>query len=242
MKRILFCAFVFVLPLITLCQLQTTPIKIDKSLQKILDQACKNTSLKLPYGDENFFYNFPAAWQNYYTGKKNNTDTTKNFLLDSLVGRLDNFFYADVTNSSRTAGTVLYENNKLLFTPHFKPTESKKKYQKNIQVKCITLFKEKAFTVYSLVFSGDEYCNKCEFIVKQTQHVLVCLNNQNKITDKLLIGNIKGNDLGRYRLYFYIDSKKTIHLKEFSSDELEDGFLKYRKYTISPLGYFIKLK
>ena len=241
MKKLLVIICISYLPLFAVSQFLPTPIKMDNSLQKIIFNANKNAPLNLPYGDKNIFFTYLPTWKNYYISKKENSkDTTKNFLLDSLVSLLDQFFYADVNNENRIEDSITYLKNQFLFIPNFKPTASKKNYDKNIAIKCIKILSEKSYTLYSIIFSGNQYCNNCEFVVKQTQNVLISINNKNKVIDKLLIGNIEGNDLGRYRMYFYIDEKKIIHLKDFSSDELEDGILQYKKYKILPNGHFIE--
>jgi hypothetical protein len=239
MKKIFFSLCTYLLPLVAFCQLVATPIKIEDGLQRIMSQANKKTALSLPYGDNNLLQQYDNAWKFYNTSKPQN-DNSAMLRFDSLIGELDRFFYNDIDFRTRAIGKVSYSNNMFLFAPHFKVRDSVKMHLKKIEIKCAKLFEEKTFTTYSITFSGNIDCNNCEFVVKQTQNILININKDNKILDKLLIGNIEGNDLGRYRLYFYIDTQKIIHLKDFSSDELEDGFLNYEQYQILPNGSFTR--
>jgi hypothetical protein len=231
MKKIFFSVNIFLFPLFALSQLLSAPIQMDKGLQKVIGELSKKRTMILPYGDKNLFQQYDDNWKFY---------NTKNTQFDSLVGQLDNFFRSDFENKGRARTTVSYVNNSVLFLPHFLiPTLTSKK-KKNIEIGCSKLISEKDFSIYSIVFSGMVDCANCEYTVKRTQNILISVNRDNKIVDKLLIGSVEGNDLGLYRLYFYIDPNKIIHLKDFSSDELEDGFLNYEQYQILPNGSFTR--
>jgi hypothetical protein len=240
MRKIFFSIYTFLLPMVAFCQLIGAPIKIDNSLQKIIEKANVRIPEGLPYGDKDLLQQYDNTWKFYSTSKTQNNNNTISLKFDSLISKLDRFFYDDIDGKNRTEGTMSYTNNMFLFAPHFKVANIIKTQNKNVQVKCIKLFDNVSFTTYSITFNGNKDCNNCEYVVKQTQNILVNINKENRIIDKLLIGNIEGNDLGRYRLYFYLDGKKTIHLKDFSSDELEDGFLNYEQYQILPNGIFAR--
>ncbi len=239
MKKIFFSINIFLFPLFALCQLLSAPIKMDNGLQKIIEQANKNSLINLPYGDKNLLQQYNNTWKIYNT--KNIQDSNIKILqFDSLVGQLDIFFYNDFEDKARVRKTVSYTTNSVLFIPHFAMPAAKSIKAKNIEIRCSKLFSGRDFSTYSIVFSGADDCANCEYIVKRTQNILISVNRDNKIVDKLLIGNIEGNDLGLYRLHFYIDRNKIIHLKDFSSDELEDGFLNYELYQILPNGSFTR--
>ncbi len=239
MKKLLFFIYPFLLSLTAFSQLLLSPIKMDNSLQEIIQQTNKNTCVTLPYGNKNLLQQYEGTWQFYNTSKTQNGNE-KSVKFDSLIGRLDGNFYTDIDNKVRVTGNVSYANNIFLFVPQFRVSDSIKRNDKKVEVKCIKLFSEKAFTTYSITFSGNEDCKNCEFVVKQHQNILINVDKENRVVDKLLIGNIEGNDLGRYRLYFYVDDKKIIHLKDFSSDELEDRHLSYEQYQILPNGIFAR--
>ena len=123
MKKILFSIYILLLPFFAVCQLLSKPIKIDKSLQKIIDQANNNASLKLPYGDKNIFHQYSPVWQNYNASKTQENSNAESFVLDSLIGQLDNFFYTDIDAENRKKGEVSYIKNKFLFIPNFKVSD-----------------------------------------------------------------------------------------------------------------------
>jgi hypothetical protein len=239
MKKIFFSINIFLFPLFAFSQLLSAPVQMDKGLQKIIGEVSKNRTMILPYGDKNLLQQYDDNWK-FYNTKNTNENSIKNPRFDSLVGQLDIFFQSDFENKARAKTTVSYVGNSVLFLPHFAIPTSTSKKKKSIEIRCSKFISEKDFTTYSVVFSGIDDCTNCEYTVKRTQNILISVNRDNKIVDKLLIGNVEGNDLGLYRLYFYIDPNKIIHLKDFSSDELEDGFLNYEQYQILPNGSFAR--
>ena len=182
----------------------------------------KHEEIVLPYGDKDLFYSFPKDWT---SGKKEQ---------DSIYNKLQFFVFEDENLSHRESINVSYLDAKSYLDKNYVVSNKKE----NIEFKISKLFKENNFEVLSIIYKGKIDCGNCEFPESQIQNMLVSSSN-NKIIDKLLISSVVGNDLGQNTRYFYIDSEKKIHLKDFSTDEEGKTFIRYSKYTINKNGKFI---
>ncbi|MFD2907375.1 hypothetical protein ACFSX9_01365 [Flavobacterium ardleyense] len=182
----------------------------------------KHKKIVLPYGDKDLLYAFPKEWT---SGKK---------AQDSIYNKLQFFVFEDENDSLRESINLSYLDAKLYLDTKFVLSNQKE----NIEFKTSKLFFSNNFEVFSIIYKGKIDCGNCEFPESQIQNMLVSMSN-NKIIDKLLISSVVGNDLGQSTRYFYIDTEKTIHLKDFNSDEEGTTFLDYSKYKINNNGKFI---
>lgn len=192
------------------------------SCGKAISPTQNYKELVLPYGDKDLFYSFSKDW----------TSETKE--QDSIYNKLQFFIFDDENSSSRTSIKLSYVDAKSYLDKNFVVSNKRE----NIEFKTSKLFFSNDFEVFSLMYKGKIECGNCEFPENQIQNVLVSMSN-NKIIDKLLISSVVGNDLGQNTRYFYIDSEKIIHLKDFNSDEEGKTFLRYSKYKLAKNGKFI---
>lgn len=183
----------------------------------------KSQDIVLPYGEKDLLYSFPKDWN---SGKS---------IQDSLYNKLHFFVFSDEENTIRKKNKKSFLEAKLFFDKDFVVNNEKE----IIEFKTAIVFTSQDFKVMSMVYEGKINCNNCEYPESQHQNMLVSISD-GKIIDKLLISSIVGSDLGENSRFFYIDSNKTIHLKDFKSDEEGVTFIQYLKYEINSKGKFIR--
>lgn len=186
-------------------------------------QFLKSQDIVLPYGEKDLLYSFPKDWN---SGKS---------VQDSLYNKLHFFVFSDEENTIRKKNKKKFLEAKLFFDKDFVVNNEKEA----IEFKTAIVFTSENFKVMSMVYEGKINCNNCEYPESQNQNMLVSISD-GKIIDKLLISSIVGSDLGENTRFFYIDSNKTIHLKDFKSDEEGVTFIQYLKYEINSKGKFIR--
>ncbi len=211
---------------------QNDPLKI------FIQSLTKSPNIKIPYGSKSVLNKFSAEWE--MPSYKNTSKDKAIQNLQSNYDCLDSFFYAD--KEKRNQINVEVKNTvapKIASANFVKSDEGLHKYKKII-AKVSSLTFSNSFKTYSIIISGKQKCNNCEFPNSQTENVLINVDAQNNIIDKLVVSYIVGSDLGGSSKFFYIDANKIIHIKEFYSDELTAGFKKYKKYKVTPDGHFIE--
>jgi hypothetical protein len=216
-------------------------------------------TIALPYGDSVLLQAFPKQWD-YPPRSQNEKVKEKELLPKSLFinyekyNKLNDFMYHDF-ESNRLTINVKKNNLALLFKSINQATTSiqtdrlKSQYKAaatantEARVSRVKILPSQAnIKTFSLQLNEKLDCIKCEYPESQRRNLLINIDSDFNITDALLINASIGSDLGRSERHFYIDTKKTIHLKDFYSDELEGGFQKYQKYKLSANGKFSKLK
>lgn len=205
----------------------------SKSISQIsvVKAISDSPQIQLPYGDKDVLYEFPADW----------TFSKTTVVQDSLYNKLSRFLFEDIENPARNTFKSDYPEAKALLAKEFVPSAEVKNKKAKVEFKSAKVFDEKKIQIISVVYQGKIDCPTCEYPESQTQNVLVSVKD-GKIIDKLPISYSNGSDLGQSTRYFFIDSNKVIHLKDFNSDESGVTFAGYSKYQVSPEGKFIRLK
>lgn len=191
-----------------------------------LDESSK---MELPYGDKDVLQKFPSDWD---SGKSNSS-------YDSLYNKLSSFIYVDAENASRKTFALDYPSDKSFLSKDFVVSNAVKNKQEKIFLKSAQVVAAEKYKMFSVIYEGNIDCKNCEYPENQIRNVLLTINN-GKIVDKLPISYINGSDLARNTRYFFIDSNKVIHIKDFKSDESGVTFTQYLKYKITPEGKFAK--
>lgn len=209
---------------------QKDPLKI------FIQLLTKAPSINIPYGNKNVLKNFSSQW-NFPDNKGTlQNKTTQN--LNSNYNSLDSFFYADMEKRNQlnieAKNTVVQK----IASANFVKLDEGLQKNKKIITKVSSLTFSNSFKTYSIIISGKQKCNKCEFPNTQIENILINVDAQGNIIDKLELSSLVGSDLGSSSKFFYIDSYKIIHIKQFHSDELTAGFKKYKKYKVMPDGHF----
>lgn len=207
-----------------------TTLSCNKSISQVstVKGISESSKVSLPYGDKDVLHEFPADW------------SKENSLQDSLYNKLSLFLFQDRDNPARSTFKVDYPEAKTFIAKEFVPSGDMKNKKSKIELKSAQVFDGKNFKVVSVLYEGKIDCKTCEYPENQTQNVLLSIKD-GKVIDKLPISYLNGSDLGQSSRYFYIDSDKTIHLKDFKSDESGVTFAQYLKYKITPDGKFAKL-
>jgi hypothetical protein len=195
------------------------------------EQASERT---LPYGSNFFMFDFPEITEHEsYADEQTPADSAFTelsvfLLLEDNTDRL-------VVNVPESLARSVVDSSFTTFP------DSVRSSGKNFELKVakIPLFSE-SFKVLSVSYEGVDDTYRCEYPKNQVQNVLITINDQNEIIDKLLISFYDGNLDSRER-FCYIDTQKIIRLKEFYSDELSVSFAGYKEYRISPEGKFIEI-
>lgn len=207
-----------------------TTLSCSKSISQVstVKGISESSKVSLPYGDKDVLHEFPADW------------SKDNSLQDSLYNKLSLFLFQDRDNPARNTFKVDYPEAKTFIAKEFVPSGDMKNKKSKIELKSAQVFDGKNFKVVSVLYEGKIDCKTCEYPESQTQNVLLSIK-EGKVIDKLTISYLNGSDLGQSSRYFYIDSYKIIHLKDFKSDESGVTFTQYLKYKITPDGKFAKL-
>jgi len=207
-----------------------TTLSCSKSISQVstVKGISESSKVRLPYGDKDVLHEFPADW------------SKENSLQDSLYNKLSLFLFQDRDNPARSIFKVDYSEAKTFIAKEFVPSGDMKNKKSKIELKSAQVFDVKNFKIVSVLYGGKIDCKTCEYPESQTQNVLLSIKD-GKVIDKLPISYLNGSDLGQSSRYFYIDSDKTIHLKDFKSDESGVTFAQYLKYKITPDGKFAKL-
>jgi hypothetical protein len=227
----------------------------------------KAPSLTLPYGDSVLLHAFAKQWD-YPPRTQRDKDKDKDkvnvkdkelqpnslFIDDEKYNELNNFMYRDF-ESNRLSVSVKNNNLALLFKSIHQATNSIQTERLKSQFKTVktastqmrvaqlqNLSTNADITTFSLQFGEKLDCKKCEYPESQRRNLLVNIDSDFNITDALLISASIGGDLGRSERHFYMDTDRTIHLKDFYAGELDGGFQQYYKYKLLPNGKFLKLK
>jgi len=207
-----------------------TTLSCTKSISQVstVKGISESSKVSLPYGDKDVLHEFPADW------------SKDNSLQDSLYNKLSLFLFQDRDNPARSTFKVDYPEAKTFIAKEFVPSGDMKNKKSKIELKSAQVFDGKNFKIVSVLYEGKIDCKTCEYPESQTQNVLLSIKD-GKVIDKLPISYLNGSDLGQSSRYFYIDSDKIIHLKDFKSDESGVTFAQYLKYKITPDGKFAKL-
>jgi hypothetical protein len=211
---------------------QNDPLKI------FIQSLAKSPLIKIPYGSKNVLYKFSPEWDMPDNKNISQDNTTQS--LQSNYNSLDSFFYADIEKRSQLnveAKSIVVQR---IASTNFVKLDEDLQKNKKIMAKVSSLVFSNSFKTYSIIVSGKQRCNTCEFPNTQTENILINVDTENNIIDKLVLSSIVGSDLGGSSKFFYIDANKIIHIKEFYSDELTAGFKKYKKYKVMPDGHFIE--
>lgn len=196
------------------------------SQTSIYNEISQSQKLDLPYGDKNVLHNFPQDWN------------SGNTLNDSLYNKLSSFVFKDEQSNVRKSSKSNYGGVKSFLDKDFIVSDAVKSKKELLELKTALLFSSDKIQVFSIIYKEKIDCKNCEFPESQIQNMLVSFSD-GKMIDKLLIASIIGNNLGQNSRYFYINSDKMIHLKDFKSDEEGISFIQYLKYKIEK-GKFIK--
>jgi hypothetical protein len=211
---------------------QNDPLKI------FIQSLAKSPNIKIPYGSKYVLNKFSGQW-NMPSYKNTSQDkATQNF--QKNYNCLDSFFYADMEKRNQLNVEVKNTVVQKIASANFVKLDEGLQKNKKIMAKVSSLTFSNSFKSYSIIVSGKQLCNTCEFPNSQTENILINVDAQNNIIDKLVLSSMVGSDLGGSSKFFYIDAKKIIHIKEFYSDELTAGFKKYKKYKVMPDGHFIE--
>jgi hypothetical protein len=213
-------------------------INENDSLKFFIQLLAKAPLINTPYGNKNILKKFPNKWN--LPNDKNTFQNNATQIVQHNYISLDSTFYADVEKENQLIVEANYKIAQKLFSSNFIRFDNFLKLNKKIKVKVTQLQLGNAFKTYSLIVSGNRICNNCEYPIKQTENVLINIDKQNNVIDKLIVSSIVGSDLGSSSKFFFIDAYKMIHVKDFLNDELSVGFKKYIKYTAKPDGHFVK--
>jgi hypothetical protein len=211
---------------------QNDPLKI------FIQSLTKSPRIKIPYGSKNVLDKFSAEWN--MPSYKNNSQDKATKGLQNNYNILDSFFYADMDKRNQlnieAKNTVVQK----IASANFVKLDEGLQKNKKIMAKVSSLVFSNSFKTYSIIVSGKQRCNSCEFPNTQTENILINVDAENNIIDKLILSSKVGSDLGGNSKFFYIDANKIIHIKEFYCDELTAGFKIYKKYKVMPDGHFIE--
>jgi hypothetical protein len=225
--RKIFSAFFFIITFFFSAKVNGQSIN---ETNEIIELINKNPQIKLPYGEKYLFTKFPKSWK-----KLEHKNT-----YDSLYNKFHYNAYQDIEDKNRKTFSVKYYENIPFLDPSFFISDSVKKFNKKIEFKNLKIISNEKYSIFSIIYQGDIDCDDCEYIVHQTQNILISIGNNNIVIDKLIISEIIGNDLGLSSSFFLIDKNKIIHIKYFESDELDVDFVKYEKFQINKNGKFIR--
>lgn len=201
------------------------------SLTEVLKQSDNESKIKIPYGSKELLNTFPKKW---YLSENN-----KKIKCDEQYKLLEEFMLNDFNQIERKQSNLSYSICKFLLEPNFRISDSIKINNSDIVLKIKKIELKSKYNIYSLFINSDYNCATCEQIVKQTQNILITTDSKYNLIDKLIISSSIGNDFGYKTKYFFIDSSRTIHLKDFYYGELEAKSIKYEKYKINQKGKFI---
>jgi hypothetical protein len=222
----------------SLCVGDKQVIKEKDPFKIFLQSLAKAPLINIPYGNKSILKKFPTQWS-----LPNNKNTSQNKIMQALQSNynsLDSAFYGDVENRKQLKIEANYIVAQKLFSSSFIRFDDSLKINKKAFVKVVALSLNNTFKTYSLIIGGNRTCSNCEYPTHQTEIVLVNIDKQNNVIDKLMIGSIVGNDLGSTSKFFFIDENKIIHIKDFLNDELTVNFKKYKQYKIMPDGHFLE--
>jgi hypothetical protein len=205
-------------------------LSCSKSISQVstVKKISESAKVNLPYGDKDVLHEFPADW------------SRGDALQDSLYNKMSFFLFQDKDNPARSTIAINYPEAKTFIAKDFIPSNEIKNGKSKIEIKSAQVFDGKNFKIVSVLYEGKIDCKTCEYPESQTQNVLLSIKD-GKVIDKLPVSYLNGSDLGQSARYFYIDSDRIIHLKDFKSDEEGVTFAQYLKYKITPDGKFAKL-
>jgi hypothetical protein len=222
----------------SLCVGEKQVAKEKDPVKSFIQSLAKAPLMSIPYGNKKILKRFPAKWS--LPDNKNISQSVVTQSFQNNYSNLDSAFYADVENRKQLKLEANYTVAQKMFSSNFIRFDDSLKINKKVFVKVAALSLGSTFKTYSLIISGNSVCNHCEYPTHQTENVLVNIDKQNNVIDKLMIGSIVGNDLGSKSKFFFIDDNKIIHIKDFTNDELTAGFKKYKQYKIMPDGHFVE--
>jgi hypothetical protein len=190
----------------------------------------------IPYGSSAILFDFPKNWLLPDLRKKKfdkNNDS-----LNTKYNFCDSIWYANLKNGNHVPMVAKFINAKAFIDPSFQVPSSWHKASTKFKISKISL----DANVASFLIGYEAYadCKRCEYPVHQYGQMLVSVNAQNQIIDKLYIVAERMSDLGGWKQFCFIDENKVIHLKEFASDELEIGLNRYEQYKMLQNGMFVR--
>ncbi len=193
--------------------------------------------INIPFGNSYVLETFP---QNILKADvKNNVENVKKY--DSLYNLIDATMYKEALHIDRKTIQLTSKDFNSLFAKHKNGYEKVVKQKKLYKLTYTALNMSTNYSVVSLVSNEDSVCAICEYPVHEIINMLVTLNAKNDIIDTLVIGKLQGSDLGQHNYYYYIDTNKVIHIKQFKSDEEGIELVKYNNYKISENGFFKRI-
>jgi hypothetical protein len=222
----------------TICNNTLEPINEKNSLKFFLQSLVKAPFERVPYGNKNILKKFPPQWN--LSGNKNTIQNKATQTIENNYNRIDSTFYAEMENRNKLVLEVNYKIAQKLFSSSFIRYDDSLKLHKKIRVKAVAFQFNNLFKTYSLIVNGKRRCYNCEYPIHQTENILINIDKQNNVIDKLIVSSVIGSDLGSSSKFFYIDENKIIHTKEFINDELTAGFKKYKQYKVTQDGHFVE--
>ncbi len=232
-KKFLLLVFCFWHPFVFSQQMQ---VPKKESIQSLATLFSKAPQQKLPFGTNQLLFNFPKSWALPDMHKKKG-----NLVFDTLNSQYafcDSINYANRNLKNYTTMLTKLANVKMLIDPSFEVPISWRK--KNIICKVSKINLDAAITTYLIAYEANVDCKNCEYPVHQYGQMLVSVNGQNQVIDKLYLTAERMSDLGGWKQLCYIGEDKIIHLKEFTSDELEVGAGRYAQYRMQENGMFVR--
>ncbi len=215
---------------------QQMQVPKKESIQSLATLFAKAPQQKLPFGTNQLLFNFPKSWALPDMHKKKGNlvfDT-----LNSQYGFCDSINYANRRMKNHTNVLTKLANAKIFIDPSFEVPTSW--HKKNMICKVSKINLDAAIATYLIAYEAYVDCKNCEYPIHQYGQMLVSVNGENQIVDKLYVAAERISDLGGWKRLCYIGEDKMIHLKEFTSDELEMGAGIYAQYKMLANGMFIR--
>ncbi len=222
----------------SVCNVKPKAINEKDPLKSFIQSLAKAPMIDIPHGNKNLLKIFSAEWN--LAGNKNIPQNKVTRTLESNYNSLDSTFFADIENRNQLIIQANYAVAQKLFSSNFIRYDDSLKLNKKISIKATAFQFGNLFKTYSLIVRGNRRCNDCEYPIHQAENILINIDKQNIVIDKLIVSSVIGSDLGSTCKFFFIDKDKVIHIKDFANDELTAGFKKYKQYKVSPNGHFIE--
>lgn len=217
-------------------QAQQMQIPKKESIQSLITFFVNAPQQSLPFGTSKLLYDFPKRWTLPPMHKNKGNAGTDSFNIQ--FNFCDSVSYANRNMPNYSVMLTKFENAKAFVDPQFEVPKNWQK--KSTKWKISQIILDADVKTYLVTYEGNVDCRNCEYPIRQYGRTLVSVDAQNQIIDKLSLDAERMSDLGGWKRLCFIGNDKIIHLKEFTSNELEIGAERCEQYTMLKNGHFVR--